>query len=177
VAVHDQLDRAADHHLRQLGLGCRLRVGFADGLAAAQHHDAVGDAQRFLQLVGDEHDSASGGLQRLDDAEEVLDLLWCQYGGRLVEDDDLRVAEQDLDDLDALLHADGELLGDRVRIEVEPEFLGQVAHLGAGGGDVDAAHRQRRLDAEHDVLGNGEHRHEHEVLVHHADAGPDRVTR
>ena len=33
------------------------------------------------------------------------------------------------------------------------------------------------LDAEHDVLGDGEHRHEHEVLVDHADAGGDRVAR
>ena len=31
------------------------------------------------------------------------------------------------------------------------------------------------LAAEHDVLGDGERRHEHEVLVHHADAGGDRV--
>ncbi len=33
----------------------------------------------------------------------------------------------------------------------------------------------RRLDAEHHVLGDGEHRDEHEVLVDHADAGIDRV--
>ena len=31
------------------------------------------------------------------------------------------------------------------------------------------------LVAEHDVLGDGEHRDEHEVLVHHADAGGHRV--
>ena len=31
------------------------------------------------------------------------------------------------------------------------------------------------LDAEHDVLGDGEDGDEHEVLVDHADAGGDRV--
>ena len=33
------------------------------------------------------------------------------------------------------------------------------------------------LHAEHDVLGDGEHGHEHEVLVDHADAGGDGVAR
>ena len=32
-----------------------------------------------------------------------------------------------------------------------------------------------RLDAEHDVFRHGEHRHQHEVLMHHADAGADGV--
>ena len=31
--------------------------------------------------------------------------------------------------------------------------------------------------AEHDVLGHGHHRDEHEVLVHHADPALDRVLR
>ena len=31
------------------------------------------------------------------------------------------------------------------------------------------------LGAEHDVLGDGEDGDQHEVLVHHADAGRDRV--
>ena len=35
----------------------------------------------------------------------------------------------------------------------------------------------RRLDAEHHVLGDGEDGHQHEVLVHHADAGGDGVGR
>jgi hypothetical protein len=35
----------------------------------------------------------------------------------------------------------------------------------------------RRLHAEHHVLGHGEDRDEHEVLVDHADAGADRVAR
>ena len=34
-----------------------------------------------------------------------------------------------------------------------------------------------RLDGEHDVLGDGHHRDQHEVLVHHADPAADRVAR
>ena len=41
--------------------------------------------------------------------------------------------------------------------------------------DVEAVEGADRLDAEHDVLGHREHRHQHEVLVHHADAGADGV--
>ena len=33
----------------------------------------------------------------------------------------------------------------------------------------------RGLDAQHHVLGDGHHRHEHEVLVHHADAARDGI--
>ena len=41
--------------------------------------------------------------------------------------------------------------------------------------DVEPVERLDRLDAEHDVLGDGEDRDQHEVLVDHADAGADRV--
>ena len=42
---------------------------------------------------------------------------------------------------------------------------------------VEHAQAAGLLAAEHDVLGDGEDGHQHEVLVHHADAGRDRVAR
>jgi len=55
-----------------------------------------------------------------------------------------------------------------------PRGLGQsLAHTLAGG----VAVQQQalvRLVGQHDVLGDREHRHEHEVLVHHPDAQVDR---
>ena len=47
---------------------------------------------------------------------------------------------------------------DRGRVDEEPATLAAVV-------------------AEHDVLGDGERLHEPEVLVHHADAGVERVPR
>ena len=63
-----------------------------------------------------------------------------------------------------------------VRAHGQAELLREVAHAllaashGRGSGPA-------RLDAEDDVLGDRHHRDEHEVLVHHADPGVDRVTR
>ena len=50
-----------------------------------------------------------------------------------------------------------------------PNRSRELAHALLGAALVEQA-RRARLDAEDDVLGDGQRRHEHEVLVHHADA-------
>ena len=55
-----------------------------------------------------------------------------------------------------------------------PVRLPNVSHLGVRRRAVEP-HAASRLAPEHDVLGDRERRHEHEVLVHHADAGVDRL--
>ena len=47
----------------------------------------------------------------------------------------------------------------------------------AGRRPVEQADARGLLDAEHDVLRHREDRDQHEVLVHHADAGRDGVAR
>ena len=64
-----------------------------------------------------------------------------------------------------------------VGVDREAVALGQLAHHLGGVRPVEDAAAAGVLAAEHDVLGDGEDRHEHEVLVHHADAGLDRVAR
>ena len=53
-----------------------------------------------------------------DDPEQLLGLGRRQDGGRLVEDEDVALAVERLEDLDALPHADREALDLRVRIDV-----------------------------------------------------------
>ena len=50
-------------------------------------------------------------------------------------------------------------------------------HLAAGPLPVEQAQGAGGLHAEHDVLGDREHRNQHEVLVDHPDPGVDRVLR
>ena len=69
----------------------------------------------------------------------------------------------------------GEVGDERVRGHLEAVLLGDRADLLAGLAVVDEA-GGHVLVAEHDVLGDGEDGDEHEVLVHHADAGGDGVT-
>ena len=59
----------------------------------------------------------------LHDLHELVDLLRGQDGRRLVEDQDLVVAVEHLEDLGALLHADGDVLDERVGVDVQAVFL------------------------------------------------------
>src|SRR5690606_9588522 len=70
-----------------------------------------------------------------------------------------------------LLHTDGQVLDDGVGVDVETEAVGDLLDPLAGFAAVDDAQRPGRLVAQGDRLGDGEDRHEHEVLVHHPDAG------
>ena len=172
--MHLQLDRAADHELGEFGVR-RARRRLADDLAEADDGDAVGDLADLAQLVGDEHDRGAGLLELAHDAHQLVGLLRGEHRGRLVEDEHPRVARERLDDLDALLDADGEILHQRIGVDVEAEARGDLADALAGGLQIQDAAGLGRLVAEHDVLGDGEDRDEHEVLMDHADAGAHRV--
>ena len=65
--------------------------------------------EHLVELVGDEHDRGAVLRQRPQDAEELLRLLGGEHGGRLVEHQHLRAAEQRAQDLHPLLGADAEL--------------------------------------------------------------------
>jgi hypothetical protein len=59
-----------------------------------------------------------------------------QHAGRLVEDQDLGAAIERLQDFDALLQADRQLLDERIGIDLEAVFLLQPLQLGARLGDA-----------------------------------------
>ena len=73
--------------------------------------------------MGDEDDRQPFARERAEDREQLTCLLGRQDGGRLVEDEDVRAAEQRLEDLDALLLADGDVLDPGIGIDGEPEGL------------------------------------------------------
>ena len=71
--------------------------------AVAQHGDAIGQQQRFLQRVTDEDHRHVLLDQAPHQAEEVVLLLRRQRGGGLIEDDDARLVMNGAGDLDHLL--------------------------------------------------------------------------
>lgn len=167
------LDRAAHHHVGQLLLRRPRRLDRADHAAGAHHRHGVGDVHDLLQLVGDQDDRLALFLEQLQDLEQRLGFLRGQHGGRLVQDQDVRAAVDLLQDLDALLHADGQVVDRRQRIDVQAVARADLAQLGFRLGAV-TGQAEAAFGAEHDVV---EHRHvidQHEVLVHHADAEADR---
>ena len=106
-------------------------------------------------------------------------LLRGEHGGRLVEDEDLRVrGTARLQDLDALLLADRDVLDHRVGVDGEAEALGQLAHASRPPPWTSSRPpADRGSSREDDVLGHGHDRDQHEVLVHHADPEVDGPPR
>ena len=117
------------------------------------------------------------GDEALEDLEQLDRLLRGQHRRRLVEDQDVGTAIERLQDLDALLLPDCDRLHLRVRVDVELELVGELAHAALCGGGVEEHAVPARLRGEDDVLGDGHHRDEHEMLVHHSDPGCDRAVR
>ena len=120
-----QIDGPPGHGADDLARGGLARRQARDA-AVAQHGDAVGDRHHLVELVGDEEDRAPVGGEVADDAEQAVALLRRQDRGRLVEDEDARVAIERLQDLDALAHADRKPADDRVRIDLEVIAVGRA---------------------------------------------------
>ena len=166
---------ATDHEVGEALLGRFLRVGGADDLAAPKHGHAVGDREHLPELVRDEDDRLALVDERLHDGEELVDLAWGEHRGRLVEDQDVGLAEQRLDQLDALLFADRQVAHHRGGVDRQAVGTGELVDALRHQGGVEEAAAPGHLVAEHHVLGDGEHRDQLEVLVHHPDAACDRV--
>ena len=77
----------------------------------------------LVQLVGDEDDGLAPRGEAADDLEELLRLLRREHCRGLVEDEDVRLAIERLQDLDALLLADGDVLDPRGGSTAEPEAV------------------------------------------------------
>ena len=106
---------AGDDLLPDLAAGVRDEVG---GLAF-ELHPAVGEHRHARAEVGDVVDDVGREddddivADRGEQVEEAVALLGVEAGGRLVDDDQLRVADQRLGDPEALPHTAGEA-GDRL---------------------------------------------------------------
>ena len=68
--------------------------------------------------------------QRLQNAEEVFNFLRGEYGGRLIEDEDVGVTVQDLDDFNPLLNANGQVFDVGIGIDVKAVFSGDFPDFG-----------------------------------------------
>ncbi len=102
--------------------------------------------------------------------------MWCQDGGRFVQDQDIGLAVKGFDDFDALLDTHRQILHHRIRIDLQAVLVSDLQDALFGSPAVEEQTFDR-LVAEHDILGYGQDGHELEVLMHHADAECDRVVR
>src|SRR3954447_23108138 len=175
--IGDERDPAPDHELREVRFVRLGRDALADDAAASDDGDPVRDLEDLVQLVADEDDAVAFLGQPPQDLEDLLGLLRGQDRGRLVEDKDPGVPVQRLQDLDALLPADRQRPDLRLRIDLEAEATTELDDPPVRLVPVEEVAGGHRLVAQHDVLGDGEDRDQHEVLVDHVDAAVDGVGR
>ena len=126
--------------------------------------------------MGDEQDGLAFAGKLLHRGHELFDLLRGKHRGRFVEDEDLVVAIQHLQNFDALLHADCDILDLRVKVDVQAVALRDLLDLFARLFLLQKA-ALRRLRAEDDVIEHRENVHQLEMLVHHADAERGGIVR
>ena len=121
-----QLGRPHLHRGRG-GLGDEvLGGGVGHQLAAADHQQVVGRHRHLREQVRRHEDGAALGGQALHEGPDPQDALGVETVDGLVEQQDLRVAEQGAGQAETLLHAERELAGRLVRDGGQAD---QVEHL------------------------------------------------
>ena len=126
-----------------------------------------------MQLVGDDDDRLAVRLHVADDRKQPLGLLRGQHRRRLVKDQNIRAAVQHLDDLQRLFLAHRHFIDLLVQIQRKLVLFADGAGLVVDLAQVEfltLVHGQRN------VLDGGEHIHQLEMLMDHADAQTQRIT-
>ncbi len=127
-----------------------------------------------MQLVRDDNDSLAVGAHVAQHVKELVRLLRRQNGGRLVEDQHVGPAVEDLDDLDGLLLRDRHVVDLLRRVDVKAVAVTDLLHLPVRRGHVELL---PVVQAKHDVLRCCEHVDQLVVLMDHADLVVERVFR
>src|SRR6266699_2732380 len=99
----------AQQHLSSYHQACNLSLAslfgnqFTRVLTTAQHRDPVGKFEHFTQLMCDENDGLALHDKAMQDAKEFCCLLWSQYAGGFIHDEDVSAALENFEDFDWLM--------------------------------------------------------------------------
>jgi len=168
----DHLYRYADLLELERGIHAERLVGCYTEImpgrpTIAEHRHPVGHVHDLVELVGDDDQGLAVCLHIPHDIEEPVRLLGGQHGGGLIQDQDVCAPVEDLDDLHRLLLRHGHVVDLLVGINGKTIFLTDLQDFGGGGLQIQLALSVQPQD---DVFRCGEHVHQLEVLVDHADA-------
>ena len=163
---------ASDHKFGEL---LRRRMLGGSGVydtPAAQDGHVIGHREGFAQFVRDEHRGLTCRHIRTQPVEQIFHFGWREDGGRLVENEQRRIASQRFGDFDPLLRAHGQRLHASHRIEREARAFGDHFHAGSHRARVETPVATKR-----DVLLYGHGGNQREMLVHHSDSCRNRGER
>ena len=173
-ALNVEHDLLPHHHLGQGDFIRLTRVDAADVFPLTEHRNAVGDRHDLVQLMRDDDDRLAVRLHGADHGKELVRLLRGEHRRRLVKNEDLGAAIQNLDDLHRLLFGDGHVVDLLFGVELEAVLFGDRADF-----LVDARRTVPLavMHAENDILRRREDIDELEVLMHHADPETEGILR
>jgi hypothetical protein len=171
-------DEIAPHHpAHQLRRRQLLRRRRAHRAAVPQHRDPVGEAVDLLHPVGDVDDAAAPALEPLDPREQRLHLVLAERGGRLVEDEQDRIAPQCASDFEQLPARQRQLRHRLPRRELQVHRREEARGLRFLLLEAHAAQAAPQFPPEEEVVGDAHRGDERELLVDGRDAGADGVPR
>ena len=170
----------ADHLGDDLLFGHVGDVPLADVVAVTHDGDFVGDDLDLVHLMADVDQSDALLLQLVHDAEQRLDFVRGQRGGRLVQDQHLAVCGDGLCDFHHLHLCDAQAaqlcVGVDVQLQLFQQVIGIFIHLGMVH-DGDGTSLLGGIAAQPDVLCHGAGRDGLQLLMHHCDAAVQCIQR
>ena len=95
----------------------------------AKHGHAVAQAQNLVELVRDNNDGMPLIAHVAQHLEQPVRLLGGEYGGRLVQNQDVRAAVEHFDDFHRLLLRHAHFIDLFMRINLKSVLFGQGANL------------------------------------------------
>ena len=124
--------------------------------------------------MGNDDDALAVTNEIVHDLDQLGNLLWGEGRSGLVQDQNISTAIQRLQDLNALLHADGNIFNLRVRVYGKTVTFGYFHHVLSRRNHVQF-YAAGRLGPQNDILRDRKRLYQHEVLVYHADSGVDGI--
>ena len=162
------------HHLGQAGFGGFGSFHCAHIFALAQNGHAVRDVKDLMEFMGDNDNRLAVRLHVAHDGKEFFGLLRGQDGCRLIEDENIRAAVEHLDNFKRLLLADAHLIYLLIKVQRELVLFTDGTRLIAHGTQVELL---VLVHAQGDIFHSGKNIHKLKVLVNHADAQCQGITR
>ena len=167
----DVVELATHHHRDEtVAVEVRRPMG-ADDPAVLDDSHPVGNAEHFLQPMGDVDDADALVAKLRNPLEQEIRLPPGNDGGRFVENEQPGAADQSLGDLDHLPVGNAQSPDGRGRIEFVAEARENFCRLLAHRPAIDRPQRSAWRGAEIDILGDAQLRKQHKFLVDDVDAG------
>ena len=113
----------ADHHPTQFFLGSFGDVHGADVPSFTQNRTPVCNSHDFIQFMRDKQNGLAFSGKIPHDFNQLINFLRSKNGGRFVKNQDFVIPIQHLENFHTLLHTDGNIFDQCIRIYPQTVFL------------------------------------------------------